>query len=44
VAPWSVRELAGFWPYRDAQRRLAVRTNDSHFNRSAALLLMVDTL
>jgi hypothetical protein len=38
-----VAELAGFWPYRDAQRRPAVRINDSHFNSSAAQLLVTDT-
>jgi hypothetical protein len=36
-------ELAGFWPYRDAQRRPAVRINDSHFDSSAAQLLVADT-
>jgi hypothetical protein len=38
-----VAELAGFWPYRDAQRRPAVRINDSHFDSSAAQLLVADT-
>ena len=39
----AVAELAGFWPYRDAQRRPAVRINDSHFDSSAAQLLVADT-
>jgi hypothetical protein len=38
-----VTELAGFWPDRDAQRRPAVRINDSHFDSSAAQLLVADT-
>jgi hypothetical protein len=39
----QLTELAGFWPYRDAQRRPVVRINDSHFNSSAAQLLVADT-
>jgi hypothetical protein len=34
--------VAGFWPYRDAQRRPTARTDDSHSGWSAALLLVAD--
>jgi hypothetical protein len=37
-------ELAGFWPYRDAQRRPTARTDDSHSGWSAALSLVADVL